>query len=55
MGAIKCKNRVTMAGFDGVETRLKFLPLEGRFEWSKYDNIGTFEQIVGPKRPSGNC
>ena len=33
VGTIKCKNRVTiikkrMAGFDGVETRLVFLPIK---------------------------
>ena len=32
----------------------KQLP-EGRFGLTKYNNIGTFEQIVGPNRPSGNC
>ena len=38
MGTIKCKNQVTiikkrMAGFDRVETRLVFLPLElGKIE-----------------------
>ena len=32
----------------------KQLP-EGRFGPTKYNNIGTYEQIVGSKRPSGNC
>ena len=30
-------------------------PKSYRFGWTKYKNIGTFEQIVGQKRPSGNC
>ena len=33
--------------FGGTGTKLQAV--------KKYNNIGTFEQIVGPKRPSGNC
>ena len=45
VGTIKCKNRVTiikkrMAGFDRVETPLKFLPLEQFFLTVGQNNFG---------------
>ena len=38
-----------------LECNYKAVLSEGRFGLTKYDNIGTFEQIVRPKYPSGNC
>ena len=50
-------NITTIAKFKAVLSVRKHLTQqlpEGRFDPTKYNNIGTFEQIVEPKCPSGN-
>ena len=38
-----------------VRKHLAYQLPEGNFGPTKHNNIGTFEQIVRPKSPSGNC
>ena len=48
--------QVQLGAIKAVLSVRKHLTLpEGRFGPTKCNNIGTFQQIVGPKRPSGTC
>ena len=38
-----------------VRKHLAYQLPEGHFGPTKHNNVGTFEQIVGPNHPSGNC